>query len=149
AAEHLPPAQLEVAAVAPGQAPGSSGDPLVRGFQPYCAACHQSAETFPPNFLHGPPAEVGARLRHCAQRLYVRLAMADLAPAQRAKTPMPPESMLPAFASDTQAWRSSPVRAAMLAQVTQWLRAETGRPPQLATLLAGGYEALRPCLPAH
>ena len=149
AAEHLPPAQLEVAAVAPGQAPGSSGDPLLRGFQPYCAACHQSAETFPPNFLHGSPAEVGASLRHCAQRLYVRLAMADLAPAQRAKTPMPPESMLPAFASDTHAWRSSPVRAAMLAQVTQWLRAETGRPPQLATLLAGGYEALRPCLPAH
>jgi hypothetical protein len=38
---------------------------------------------------------------------------------------MPPESMLPAFASDAQAWRSSPVRAALLAQVTQWLRAET------------------------
>jgi hypothetical protein len=116
---------------------------------PYCAACHQTAETFPPNFLQGSPAEVDARLRHCAPRLYVRLAMADLPPAQRAKTPMPPESMLPAFASDAQAWRSSPVRAALLAQVTQWLRAETGQPPQLETLLAAGYEALRPCLPAH
>jgi hypothetical protein len=62
---------------------------------------------------------------------------------------MPPESMLPAFASDAQAWRSSPVRAALLAQVTQWLRAETGQSPQLETLLAAGYEALRPCLPAH
>jgi mono/diheme cytochrome c family protein len=149
AAEHLPPAQLEVAAVAPGQAPSSAGDPLLRSFQPYCAACHQTAETFPPNFLQGSPAEVDARLRHCAPRLYVRLAMADIAPAQRAKTPMPPESMLPAFASDAQAWRSSPVRAALLAQVTQWLRAETGQTPQLETLLAAGYEALRPCLPAH
>jgi mono/diheme cytochrome c family protein len=149
AAEHLPPAQLEVAAVAPGQTPSSAGDPLLRSFQPYCAACHQTAETFPPNFLQGSPAEVDARLRHCAPRLYVRLAMADIPPAQRAKTPMPPESMLPAFASDAQAWRSSPVRAALLAQVTQWLRAETGQSPQLETLLAAGYEALRPCLPAH
>jgi mono/diheme cytochrome c family protein len=149
AAEHLPPAQLEVAAVAPGQTPSGAGDPLLRSFQPYCAACHQTAETFPPNFLQGSPAEVDASLRHCAPRLYVRLAMVDIAPAQRAKTPMPPESMLPAFASDAQAWRSSPVRAALLAQVTQWLRAETGQPPQLETLLAAGYEALRPCLPAH
>ncbi|MEF8724223.1 MAG: hypothetical protein ABTR92_11210 [Candidatus Accumulibacter phosphatis] len=149
AAEYLPPAQLEVAAVAPGQAPSSAGDPLLRSFQPYCAACHQTAETFPPNFLQGSPPEVDASLRHCAPRLYVRLAMADIAPAQRAKTPMPPESMLPAFASDAQAWRSSPVRAALLAQVTQWLRAETGQTPQLETLLAAGYEALRPCLPAH
>jgi mono/diheme cytochrome c family protein len=148
-AEHLPPAQLEVAAVAPGQTPSSAADPLLRSFQPYCAACHQTAETFPPNFLQGTAAEVGARLRHCAPRLYVRLAMADMPPAQRAKTPMPPESMLPAFASDPQAWRNSPVRTALLAQVTQWLRAETGQAPQLETLLAAGYEALRPCLPAH
>lgn len=149
AAEHLPPAQLEVAAVAPGQPPTASGLPLLRDFQPYCAACHQTAETVPPNFLQGSAAEVGARLRHCAQRLYVRLAMADVAPAQRQKTPMPPESMLPAFASDAQAWRASPVRAAMLAQVSEWLRAESGRPPQLETMLAAGYEALRPCLPPH
>ena len=60
-----------------------------------------------------------------------------------------PESMLPAFASDAQAWRASPVRAAMLAQVSEWLRAESGRPPQLETMLAAGYEALRPCLPPH
>ncbi len=124
-------------------------DPTLRAFQPYCAACHQSDETFPPNFLHGSAAEVNARLRHCAPRLYVRLAMADVAPAQRAKTPMPPASMLPAFASDPQAWRSSPLRAGLLAQVEQWLRAETGQAPQLDTLLANGYEALRPCLPAH
>jgi len=55
--------------------------------------------------------------------------------------------MLPAFASDPASWRGSPLRAGLLAQVEQWLRAETGQAPQLAAMLAGGYEALRPCLP--
>ena len=150
AARDLPPPQLEATAAAVASVPvGVAADPAVRGFQPYCAACHDSAGSFPPNFLHGSPAEVSARLRHCAPRLYVRLAMADLAPELRAKTPMPPESMLPAFASDPVAWRSSPQRAGLMAQVDKWLRAETGQPPQLASMLAGGYEALRPCLPAH
>jgi hypothetical protein len=61
---------------------------------------------------------------------------------------MPPESMLPAFATDGAGWRASPARQALLAQVGNWLQAETGQPPNLARLLAGGYEALRPCLPA-
>ena len=136
-------------AAVPGSSTSSPVDPSLQAFYPYCATCHQTAETFPPNFLTGNGAQVAARLRQCAPRLYVRLSMVDLAPEHRAKTPMPPESMLPAFASDAQAWRSSPVRAALLAQVTQWLRAETGQTPQLETLLAAGYEALRPCLPAH
>jgi hypothetical protein len=74
--------------------------------------------------------------------------MADLTPEQRDKTPMPPESMLPAFATDRAAWRASPARKALLAQVSNWLQTETGQPPNLARLLADGYEALRPCLPA-
>ena len=65
--------------------------------------------------------------------------MADLATEHRAKTPMPPESMLPAFASDIAHWRSSPSRAALLAQVSAWLRAENGQPANLSQLLAGGY----------
>ena len=146
AAALLPPARLELAAVAPGAA---GSDPASRSFQPYCAACHQSAETFPPNFLHGNADEVAARLRHCAPRLYVRLAMADELPARRQKTPMPPESLLPVFGTDSDGWRNSPARKALLAQVGEWLRAESGQPAQLERLLAGGYEALRPCLPAH
>ena len=35
-----------------------------------------------------------------------------------------------------------------MTQVEAWLQAESGRSPQLDALLAGGYEALRPCLPA-
>ena len=148
ATQALPAPRLETDAIAPGSPASGPVDPAVQGFYPYCAACHQTAETFPPSFLSGSGAQVAARLRQCAPRLYVRLAMADLAPEHRAKTPMPPESMLPAFASDRAGWRASPARQALLAQVGDWLRAESGRPADLGQLLAGGYEALRPCLPA-
>ena len=149
AADRLPPARLEVPAMAPGSSATMPMETALQGFYPYCAACHQSAETSPPNFLSGDAPQVAVRLRQCAPRLYVRLAMADLTPEQRDKTPMPPESLLPAFATNSAGWRTSPVRAALLAQVGDWLKAETGQPPNLSQLLASGYEALRPCLPAQ
>lgn len=147
AADKLPPARLEVTAVAPGSSAIMPIETALQGFYPYCAACHQSAETFPPNFLSGNAMQVAAQLRQCAPRLYVRLAMADLTPELRNKTPMPPESLLPAFATTSADWRASPARAALLAQVGDWLKAETGQSPNLTQLLASGYEALRPCLP--
>ena len=147
AAERLPAPRLEIPAALPGRPATVPMEAAVQGFYPYCAACHQSAETFPPNFLSGSSAQVNARLRQCAPRLYVRLVMADLTPEQRDKTPMPPESLLPAFATDIAGWRASPVRAALLAQVGDWLRSESGHTPNLKQLLADGYEALRPCLP--
>ena len=61
---------------------------------------------------------------------------------------MPPETVLPAFATDVKGWHASPVRATLLAQVDDWLHTETGQPPNLKQLLSGGYEALRPCLAA-
>ena len=148
-AQALPVPRLETDAIAPGSSASGPLDPALQGFYPYCATCHQTAETFPPNFLTGSGAQVAARLRQCAPRLYVRLAMADVAPEHREKTPMPPESMLPAFATNRAGWHASPARQALLAQVGDWLRAESGRPPDLSQLLAGGYEALRPCLPAQ
>jgi len=146
-ADQLPPPHLEVPAVAPGSSATMPMETSLQGFYPYCAACHQSAETFPPNFLSGNATQVAAQLHQCAPRLYVRLTMADLTPEQRDKTPMPPESLLPAFATNSAGWRSSPARAALLAQVGDWLKAETGQLPNLSQLLASGYEALRPCLP--
>lgn len=147
AAQALPAPRLEVPTTTPGGPVSAPLAPAVVGFYPYCATCHQSAETFPPNFLSGDASQVSAQLRQCAPRLYVRLTMADLAPEQRAKTPMPPESLLPAFGTDSAGWRANPVRALLLAQVASWLQAENGHPPNLSQLLAGGYEALRPCLP--
>lgn len=147
AALNLPAPRLEVPSAALGSLVNAPVEPALQAFYPYCATCHQTAETFPPNFLAGNGAQVAARLRQCAQRLYVRLAMADLPPDLRDKTPMPPESMLPAFATNSDRWRNSAARKTLLAQVSDWLRAENGRPPNLNELLAGGYEALRPCLP--
>lgn len=143
----LPAPRLEVPSAALGSLVTAPVDPALQGFYPYCAICHQTAETFPPNFLAGNGAQVAARLRQCAPRLYVRLAMADLPPDLRDKTPMPPESMLPAFATNSARWQNSAARKTLLAQVGDWLRAETGRSPNLNEMLAGGYEALRPCLP--
>lgn len=147
AAQNLPAPRLEVPSAALGNLVTAPVEPALQAFYPYCATCHQTAETFPPNFLAGNGTQVAARLRQCAPRLYVRLAMADLPPEQRDKTPMPPESMLPAFATHSERWRNSTARKTLLAQVGDWLRAETGRSPNLNELLAGGYEALRPCLP--
>ncbi len=149
AAKNLPAPRLETPAVIPGSSATAPAELGQQAFYPYCATCHQTAETFPPNFLTGSNNQVASQLRHCAARLYVRLAMSDIPLEHRDKTPMPPESMLPAFASDIANWRSSPTRAALLAQVSGWLRAESGQPPNLTQLLAGGYEALRPCLPVE
>lgn len=148
AAASLPPPQLETPAAEPGRPAGDTAAAGTQAFYPYCAACHQSAETFPPNFLSGSPTEVATKLRQCAPRLYVRLAMADVAPDKRDKTPMPPESLLPTFATDAAGWRGNRTRQALLTEVGGWLQAESGHPPELAQLLARGYEALRPCLPA-
>lgn len=138
--------RLERPASSPGLATGGPVRPDLAGFYAWCAACHLSAESFPPNFLQGPAAELEARIRQCAPRIYVRLAMARRAPSERVKTPMPPASMLPAFHSDPEAWANSGDRAALEAVVATQLRSEFGLEPDVDRLLAGGYEALRPCL---
>ncbi len=142
-----PTPRLETPDTPPGNAP--MGTPLPRplaAFHAWCAACHLSAEQFPPNFLQGPRSELEARIRQCAPRIFVRLAMARRMPAAREKTPMPPETLLPAFGIHPAAWAASPDRAEMEAVVAAMLRAETGRDPDPDALLAGGYESLRPCL---
>jgi len=50
--------------------------PLVAPFRTHCASCHDTTLPHPPNFLHGSPAEVEAKLDQCAPRMFVRLSMA-------------------------------------------------------------------------
>lgn len=145
----LPAPRLETPVSQPSAAVSGPQPSGAARFHAWCAACHLSAEQFPPNFLSGPGAELEARIRQCAPRIFVRLAMARRAPADREKTPMPPDSMLPAFGSDAAAWATSPERAALEAVVATLLKAETGRDPDPDTMLARGYEALRPCLAGH
>jgi hypothetical protein len=149
ATEKLPPPQLEVIALKPENPSTNAADRALPAFYPYCVTCHDGSESSPPNFLRGDSMQVAAQLHHCAPRLYVRLAMADVPPHHRDKTPMPPESLLPAFDMDIAGWRANPARSALLAQVAEWLKTETGSAPDLNQMLAGGYENLRSCLPLH
>ncbi len=107
-----------------------------------CASCHATGERFPPNFLAGPDERVAASIRQCAPRIYARLAMWRVAPSARDKTPMPPpRPTVDATASSVPASVAGLERA-----VGRLLRAEQGSVPGIEQLLAGGYEALRPCL---
>jgi hypothetical protein len=117
-----------------------------QALKPYCGACHGTAESTPPNFLYGDATRVRAALTSCASRITVRLAMWDLAPVARQKTPMPPA--LPAQNHDAN--RIAPVSSDILRSlkkaVTE-LAFEDGRPADpLSALLVRNYETLPPCL---
>ena len=86
-ASRLPPAVVE-APERPMPVDGAA-TPFA-AFYPLCASCHATAERSPPNFLAGPPERVAASVKHCAPRIYARLALWRAAPAARDKTPMPP-----------------------------------------------------------
>jgi mono/diheme cytochrome c family protein len=126
-------------------APTSVASRSFAAFYPQCASCHASSAQFPPNFLNGSDVQVAAAIKHCAPRLYTRLAMWRVPTEVREKTPMPPSTALPRAAV-----YHAPSGVAGLEHVTaELLRAEYGTVPTLDQLLASGYEALRQCLPPH
>src|SRR3546814_20509875 len=95
-------------------------------------------ETSPPNFLAGSGAQVTARLRHSAPRLYVRLAMWHRDMQHREKTPMPPP-----FPSATGKVATAPRQTTTLARIPAApLREEHGRAPRTDAYLSNGYETL-------
>ena len=136
----LPPAVVE-APEPPMPADGAAAP--FAAFYPLCASCHATAERSPPNFLAGPPERVAASVKHCAPRIYARLALWRERPATRDKTPMPPP--LPSARGDV--YEPPPAIAGLERTASELVRAESGAAPRLETLLANGYERLRPCLP--
>ena len=141
------------------QAPGAAADPAVlriasegvpsraAGFVTHCASCHATSEPTPPNFLAGDAQRIESSLASCAPRIYVRLAMWQQPSAVRVKAPMPPPRAARHGRVHVQDV-ADPGVDALRRTVATWLREETGREPELASLLARGYEGLRPCLPA-
>ena len=113
-----------------------------------CAACHRTAERSPPNFLAGDAQRISASLAQCAPRMFVRLSMWQSPAASRAKVPMPPPRASHRGSPSIQATPDSAI-ASLRATVAEWLRAESGQAPDLAAMLARGYENLRPCLQAN
>jgi hypothetical protein len=111
----------------------------LRSLQRYCAACHDSAERFPPNFLSGDLDAVQAKLTHCAARIEYRLDMWDVSPPERTKTPMPPELALRADQIDPAQWPSNPA----LIQIRDYIRSLRGTRPAVLP----EYTQLETCLP--
>jgi len=135
----LKAAQADIAPTLPVPAEASE-------FRNRCVGCHGTPERFPPNFLAGDPQRVRASLAQCAPRIFVRLAMWQAPAGARDKVPMPP----PLASRGGSPWVQTapdPAIAGLQGTVAGWLRAETGRSPDAAAMLAGGYENLRPCLP--
>jgi len=113
-------------------------------FRTHCGQCHDSTTNFPPNFLHGDDAAVNARLDHCAERIFYRLSLWNVAEAQRGKPPMPPLTALAARGIDASGWTRSPQLAALRDDARQRIRARGGQPDKV---LARPFEQLRACLP--
>jgi mono/diheme cytochrome c family protein len=113
-------------------------------FRTHCALCHDSTSNVPPNFLHGDNAAVEAHLDHCAQRIFYRLSMWNVAAAQRGKSPMPPPAILAARGMDASSWARSPYLAALLDEMRQRIRAQGSQPEKI---LAQPFDQLRSCLP--
>jgi hypothetical protein len=136
----MPPAAVEPVAVPlPGGGPAKD----VVAFYPLCASCHATGERFPPNFLAGSGERVTEAVRHCAPRIYARLALWRVAPETREKTPMPPPMPLPRG----EGYAPPLGLVALERTASDLLQAESGAAPRLDALLANGYETLRPCLP--
>ena len=147
----LPPARLDADSPPPPPPASGAGDPEARAvalFQRYCAQCHRTRDSFPPNFLAGPPGEVRAKLAQCAERIFVRVKMWELGPAARVKTPMPPVYALHRYHISPDQWPQHPDLAALRDHAGEILRSQTGRDPRLEDLMARHYEHLRGCLPA-
>jgi hypothetical protein len=140
---NLPPARADE--VAP-EAAAREVPPPLRALYQYCATCHLGPDRSPPNFLQGDAGRVDANVKHCAERLYVRLGMWQLPPEARAKSPMPPSAALAALNTQPADWARSAELAALQRLAAGMVRSQSGAEPSLAALSARGYEALQPCL---
>jgi hypothetical protein len=109
-------------------------------FYAYCARCHATKEPFPPNFMQGSPTRVEGELKRCADRIYFRLAMWDVAPEQRPKTPMPPATGLNLHDGR---WTASAAITSMRAYLAPFVHNDLRQAPE--KLVSRSYEALPSC----
>jgi len=136
----LPPAEVEPSAPPPDQ-------PRLAAFLKACAGCHRSSAPFPPNFLAGGAEQILRKIAHCGERIQYRLAMWDIDPANRAKTPMPPLHSVSLRKDGGKHWMSG-----LLPELRQALReitaSEASPLPEERETLTRPYAGLRSCLPA-
>jgi len=126
------------------EAPGIALDePPARrlaAFYALCATCHATSQPFPAPFLAGSNERVAASIRQCAPRIQARLAMWDVAPGAREKTPMPPTP----YAQRAD----KPIGVAQLQRVVaEILRESPMTRAAFVHLPPEDYERLPPCVP--
>jgi hypothetical protein len=138
----MPPATLDP----PEVSASVLARPELQPFIHYCAMCHLTNERFPPNFLSGDPNKVAENLRQCAPRILVRLSAWQAQAGQRVKSPMPPETALPALGMTTRRWARGEDLELLRSYVEELSRRE-GKPSDVDELLKDGYEALPRCIP--
>jgi hypothetical protein len=147
-ATEMPPPALDAhSAQGPHEDAGTRTPARYDVFLRYCGRCHETPDRFPPNFLHGTPGEVEAKLAQCAERIYFRLGMWQDRAERRPKTPMPPENALQGLAVSRTEWPSHPDLRVLQDYAGALLRSENGTAPRLDALEARGYGSLRQCLP--
>lgn len=145
-----PPMDDEAASHSSGPAREAS---LVGGhktFHQYCGACHHGADGFPPNFLHGSPAEVEANLAQCADRIFVRLRMWDIAVPEQLEAPMPPAMHLLHHRIGLGEWKSHHDLQALRKEAVAAIQRKRGATFIPDNLLRQDYDTLPTCLtPNH
>jgi dienelactone hydrolase len=127
----------EVVASAAPASPAASPLGSVQRFRLACGACHAGATLAPPGFLAGNDAQALSALRQCAERIFLRLSMWQLAPEERMRSPMPPASVV------------RPLDLAELRDLAAgWYGERHHRAPSLEALTARGYDDAAACLPS-
>lgn len=112
----------------------------------YCGACHHGTDGFPPNFLHGAPAEVKANLTQCADRIFVRLSMWDITGPEQLEAPMPPAMHLLHHRIDPHQWTAHPDFQALRKGVEAAVQRTRGATFAPQNLLRLDYDTLPACL---
>lgn len=125
-----------------GLSADTAGFQVLQPFFQYCAGCHQSPATFPPNFLSGDPGQVRHSLANCAQRIWYRLGMWDVPAPQRPKSPMPPITTLGSGDVSAQQWVQSDGLIRLRSYIAAVLDVQN---IDTESLITRDYKTLREC----
>jgi hypothetical protein len=115
-------------------------------FYRYCGACHHGADAFPPNFLHGSPDAVESNLAQCADRMFVRLSMWDVADREQLEAPMPPAMHLLHHRISLDQWKRHPDLQVLRKAVVAAIQRKRGAVFIPEHLLQQDYDTLPACL---
>ena len=119
---------------------------MLKTFHEYCGACHHGASGFPPNFLHGSPAEVEANLVQCADRIFVRLSMWNIVGPEQLEAPMPPAMHLLHHRISLDQWKRHPDLQVLRKEVVAAVQRKRGAAFTPENLLRQDYDTLPACI---